>query len=75
MDNSLQHLNNGFNEKNTTCKRIHQQTEEIFFLIRYNGSMPLNGHLYMNIECTQTYCNPSFIHKHRCLKLYRQIKA
>lgn len=53
MDNSLQHLNNGFNEKNTTCKRIHQQTEEIFFLIRYNGSMPLNGHLYMNIECTQ----------------------
>lgn len=37
MDNSLQHLNNGFNEKNTTCKRIHQQTEEIFFLIRYNA--------------------------------------
>lgn len=75
MDNSLQHLNNGFNEKNTTFKRIHQQTEEIFFLIRYNGSMPINGHFYMNIECTQTYRNPSFIHKHRYLKLYRQIKA
>lgn len=32
MDNSLQHLNNGFNEKNTTCKRIHQQSEEFFSL-------------------------------------------
>lgn len=56
----LLYLNNGFNEKNRT--RIHQHS-------RYNESMPYNGHLNINTACTHTYCNPSLIRKHRCLKL------
>lgn len=61
MDSSiLLYSNNGFNEKNSTG--IHQHS-------RYNGSMPFNGHLNMNIARTHTYCNLSFIRKHQCLKL------